>query len=717
MFFKQTFLSVACIVLLSISSKPQFSGKDSILRVLEQYRSKTNFEKDSNYISTLIELAFRYNNNNPDTTILLSRLAIGLCDRIDFKQGKSDALKNIGLAYNVKGDYTNALLFLAKGLETAIEGNYKKGAGRIYHNRGIVYSNLGKYPESLENYFQALKMREETRDTLGISSSTNGIGTIYFMQGRYADAMEKYKRALVLSQAINYIAGIESGYANIGEINYRQADYSEGIKNLQEALKLTVITGNIETKAFIYYILASIYLKQSDYAAATENFMITKNLAAEVGSPEYECRSRFGLSEVAIAQNDFSKALMRTKEGLAIVAKIGFNELMRDGNEQLSRIYEKQGNGMQALYHHRLFKLYADSINNQQTEQRSANLAADYEYAKKEIVIKAEQEKKQIEFQKKTNQQRWIIFSAFAALLVAWLIFRSRQKTKKANNLLHHQNIEIDKQKNIVEKALRDLKATQTQLIQSEKMASLGELTAGIAHEIQNPLNFVNNFSEVNKELLEEMKEEIDNGNTEEVKAIANDVIYNQEKITEHGKRADAIVKGMLQHSRSSSGIKEPTDINRLADEYLRLAHHGLRAKDKSINASIKTEFDETIGNINIIPQDIGRVILNLITNAFYVVNEKNKQNIAGYEPTVEVSTKKEGNKVLVSVKDNGNGIPQKIIDKIFQPFFTTKPTGQGTGLGLSLSYDIVKAHGGELKVETKDGEGSEFIISLPLHQ
>jgi signal transduction histidine kinase/ligand-binding sensor domain-containing protein len=269
-----------------------------------------------------------------------------------------------------------------------------------------------------------------------------------------------------------------------------------------------------------------------------------------------------------------------------------------------------------------------------------------------------------------------------------------------------------------IEKAYTELKLTQQQLIQSEKMASLGELTAGIAHEIQNPLNFVNNFSEVSKELIEEVKSERSKvkGERDEIleEELLNDIAQNLEKIYHHGKRADAIVKGMLQHSSSGSGKREATDINALADEYLRLAYHGLKAKDNSFNATLKTGFDETIGNINIIPQDIGRVILNLINNAFYAVNEKSKQNIAGYEPTVEVTTMKDSSKVLVIVKDNGNGIPQKISDKIFQPFFTTKPTGQGTGLGLSLSYDIVKAHGGELKVENQEGEGATFMIILP---
>jgi signal transduction histidine kinase len=275
--------------------------------------------------------------------------------------------------------------------------------------------------------------------------------------------------------------------------------------------------------------------------------------------------------------------------------------------------------------------------------------------------------------------------------------------------------IKLQTEKKRAEDAFTELRETQKQLVQSEKMASLGELTAGIAHEIQNPLNFVNNFSEINTELIDELQQEAGKGNMDEVQAIAKDIRENEEKINHHGKRADSIVKGMLQHSRSSSGKKEPTDINVLVDEYLRLAYHGLRAKDKSFNATLNTDYDETIGVINIIPQDMGRVILNLITNAFYAVNERKKLLADSYEPIVRVMTTRLVDKIEIKVEDNGNGIPQKIIDKIFQPFFTTKPTGQGTGLGLSLAYDIVKAHGGELKVDTKDGEGATFIIQLPI--
>ncbi len=298
--------------------------------------------------------------------------------------------------------------------------------------------------------------------------------------------------------------------------------------------------------------------------------------------------------------------------------------------------------------------------------------------------------------------------------------FQLSEKMKAALAIqVEERTAELNEQKNDLLHALDELRTTQAQLIQSEKMASLGELTAGIAHEIQNPLNFVNNFSEISNELLTEMVDEINKGNTDEVKDIVKDVQQNLEKILHHGKRADSIVKGMLQHSRSNNNAKkEPTNINALADEYLRLAYHGLRAKDKSFNATLKTDFDASIGNINIIPQDIGRVILNLLTNAFYVTQQKaelkNQPAIQQYEPTVSVSTKTLGDMVEIKVADNGNGIPQKLIDKIFQPFFTTKPTGKGTGLGLSLSYDIVKAHKGNLSVVTKENEGTTFTMTLP---
>jgi signal transduction histidine kinase len=277
------------------------------------------------------------------------------------------------------------------------------------------------------------------------------------------------------------------------------------------------------------------------------------------------------------------------------------------------------------------------------------------------------------------------------------------------------QKLELQDQRDQTNKALAELQQTQTQLIQSEKMASLGELMAGIAHEIQNPLNFINNFSEVAIEQLDDLTEATAKGRQQESTAIAGEMRGNLQKVVSHGKRADAIVKGMLQHSRTSAGQKEPTRINALANEYLKLSYHGLRAKDKSFNAKMKTDFDESIGKIDVIPSEIGRVLLNLFNNAFYAVNTKKKQLGNTYEPSVVVSTKNLNNRIQISVQDNGMGISKSVQDKIFQPFFTTKPAGQGTGLGLSLSYDIVKAHGGDLKVESNEGEGTIFTILLPV--
>ena len=423
--------------------------------------------------------------------------------------------------------------------------------------------------------------------------------------------------------------------------------------------------------------------------------------------------SYYGVSLLYGRQGNKDSSLFYANKALAAARITGLPGALQAAYQCLSAANQLNNKTDSAFKYEQLSNKLNDSLKN-------ARIATLTKYQK--FSFNEQLRLKKLDEEKTAYANKMNMLGLFALLtgilVVALILFRNNRQKQKANKFL--------------ETTLTNLKSTQSQLIQSEKMASLGELTAGIAHEIQNPLNFVNNFSEVNEELLVEMKDELDKGNIDDAKAIANDAIENQKKILHHGKRADAIVKGMLQHSSSGSGKKEPTNINALADEYLRLAYHGLRAKDKAFNATMKTDFDETIGNINIIPQDMGRVILNLITNAFYVVNEKKTlrqaQGDNSYEPVVTVTTKRlgtpsgDGGSIEISVADNGPGVPKKILDKIFQPFFTTKPTGQGTGLGLSLSYDIVKAHGGELsvrtpseKVETKEGEGSIFIIQLPI--
>jgi two-component system, NtrC family, sensor kinase len=538
-------------------------------------------------------------------------------------------------------------------------------------------------------------------------SALNNIAMIYFEQGKLEEAKTKYLEMLVIYQKMGNQGRMILAYNNLGDVALRQNKPREALEHLKVGHASALALQSPEFIEMTARTLADIYMALDSTEKAENLYRQSIAIAKERGYGVPYSHSLVGMAALYYAKGNYQEARLYANEGLEQANKMEQAMQQRNAHELMANINARQGDFEEALANYKLFKQYNDSINNARGQRLAATLEAEHEFSKKTL-----------EFEKASLRQWWLIFSAFIGLftflVILFIGYRNRNKLNKAYLVLKEKNVEIESKNDKLENALDQLRSTQLQLIQSEKMASLGELTAGIAHEIRNPLNFVNNFSELNSELISELVDEADKGNTAEVKMIAADIKENSDKINHHGKRADTIVKGMLQHSRSSSGKKEPTDINALADEYFRLAYHGLRAKDKSFNATLETDYDETIGNIDLIPQDMGRVILNLINNAFYVVAEKSKHGIAGYEPTVSVSTKKMGDEMLISIKDNGNGIPQKIFDKIFQPFFTTKPTGQGTGLGLSLSYDIVKAHGGELKLETKEGEGSMFIIQLP---
>ncbi|MVM37058.1 GHKL domain-containing protein [Spirosoma sp. HMF3257] len=387
----------------------------------------------------------------------------------------------------------------------------------------------------------------------------------------------------------------------------------------------------------------------------------------------------------------------------------------RDSSQALSKAFAKEGNYAKAYQYFLQYSAYKDSLTAETTTRRLASLAYKQNLLKKEAQIKLLTKDRQLREQESNRQRQFVlVLVGVIALLIGFSLILTRNNRAK-----HLANQQLNEQKEALQQTLAELKTTQAQLIQSEKMASLGELTAGIAHEIQNPLNFVNNFSEVSTELIDELKDgpldKLPDSDKAYVDEILSDLTLNLQKITHHGSRASAIVKGMLEHSRTSTGERAPTDLNELCDEYLRLSYHGLRAKDKTFNASLNTEFDPQAGTIYAVPQDLGRVLLNLLNNAFYAVAEKKKQQPDHYQPTVKISTRRIENRVIIRIEDNGTGIPQAVRDKIFQPFFTTKPSGAGTGLGLSLSYDIItKGHNGSLQVQTQEGEGTAFIIELP---
>ncbi|MEO5891907.1 MAG: tetratricopeptide repeat protein [Ferruginibacter sp.] len=691
------------------TSEAQPGTPHQLIERLRQLEKNNNYLSDTAYAGALNELAFIYADSYPDSAILLLKGHAERCKSIGFRKGETDAYTILGNAFQTKGDFKKSMDYYEQSYQLAQKIDYQTALPGILNNIGLIYLNQGNYPMALNKFYEALKAAESIKNNFVIGTTLNNIATIHFYQNKMREAEEDYQKMLKIAEGMSDTVGVIMAYNNIGEVNLEQDSAIKALHNLNTAFNLATVAKNPEMLVASTKNLGYVYYKLDSLPKAVGYFETAIGLSRQQGNAMSTSKALIGLAKTQNKMGMQKEALSNGLEGAKLAEEMGQTQLLRDASEIVATVYEALGDDKSALKYFRIFKASSDSINNSESERAAATYKAEYEFSKKEL-----------EFKRKDMQQRWLIFSALAALfslsVIIWMINRNRKQLNIANKTLLHKNLLIETEKSKAEEALNQLKAAQSQLIQSEKMASLGELTAGIAHEIQNPLNFVNNFSELNKELLEEMKEEIGNGNFEEVKAIANDVTGNEEKINYHGKRADAIVKGMLQHSRSNSGIKELTDINALADEYLRLSYHGFRSKDKSFNAAMQIDLDQRIGQVQIISQDIGRVLLNLYNNAFYSVNEKKKVNGEGYEPAVIVSTKKIGDKISIRVKDNGGGIPERIVEKIFQPFFTTKPTGQGTGLGLSLSYDIVtKGHNGELKVETREGEGSEFVIVLPI--
>ena len=659
---------------------------DSLLSVSRQT------DNDSLKMEIYDNMTNYYGERNRDSAIYYAEQELAIAKKIKQPIWQGDALNVISYEWMHLGNYSQSLqaandaLKLAENKASEINFYYSKMnkfypdphknrlalLSLVYVKFAFLYENTGNDDKAIANLVQASRIAESIDNPYLSSLCNMHLGEEYLSIGKLDSALVFLQKAIAYSNASNSKIWLGDIYVDIGHIYLKQKNYDSALNYFQQSLKVNREQNNLAGEGYAYQSLAGLFLtihqpdSTIDYGhKALEIYQLLNDQ-----------------NDISSVYSDISAAYKMKRNTDSAFAYL---ELSKHLGDSLTRVDKAQTNKYQALN-------FAEQL-------RLENI-----------------EKEKIQLQARIRTYA-MLAGIVVFMLIAFLLYRNNRNRKKANDLLQHKNVEIEQQKQNVEQTLTELKSTQAQLIQSEKMASLGELTAGIAHEIQNPLNFVNNFSEVNKELLIELKDEMDKGNMDDAKAIANDVIDNEEKINHHGKRADAIVKGMLQHTRASSGKKEPTDINALADEYLRLAYHGLRAKDKSFNATMKTDYYESIGKINIVPQDIGRVILNLLTNAFYAAPLPPEGGFKDpnykHEPTVWVSTKKVGDKVLISVRDNGPGIPQKVVDKIFQPFFTTKPTGQGTGLGLSLSYDIIKAHGGEIKVETKEGEGSEFLISL----
>lgn len=674
-----------CIVFffISVSAVAQQAYIDSFRREVSLANN------DTVQLVLLRNIARSYSELNPDSSFLYAEKALNVARKLNLKLDEASALREMGYALLNRANYPRSLQTLLSSM--AILENPKS------EERVLV----GKFPGDDELMYRTAPPHKQRLSELAFLHQIMGV--------LYANA-NNYEKALIHHEQARHNAEMSGNLPLQSIINMTMARAYLNLKKIDSALiseqlayEQVMQTGFNRYLGSVLLNLGRIYAAKGNIPAANEYYRKSLVASEENGYFRGVVASSILLGEYYLQTGKKDSAFQHIKEALRASQNLDAPDLLLRSYTAFARYYQMAGNNDSTVKYQALIIKINESIFNSKQSQEFQN-----------IDFNEQQRISEIEAAKTTERAKFRTYVLIAGLIIflfiVIMLYRNSLQRKKANILL-------SKQKDQLESTLATLKTTQNQLVQSEKMASLGELTAGIAHEIQNPLNFVNNFSEVNAELIDELKEELTKDNKQQAAAIANDIKENEEKIIFHGKRADAIVKSMLQHSRSSTTKKELTDINVLADEYLRLAYHGMKAKDKSFNVDVKADFDDTIEKVNVIQQDIGRVILNLITNAFYVVTEKKQLKGDNYEPIVTVSTKKEEDKIEIKVKDNGNGIPQKVLDKIFQPFFTTKPAGQGTGLGLSLSYDIItKGHGGELRVETKEGEGSVFIISLPVN-
>jgi len=667
----RSLIKIFFLVCLPVFVTAQFQQNqlDSMHHVL-QYATNDTIRMDA-----CLKLGSYYDDVNLDSSVYYCEKGIVIAKQLQLNLKMAEMLTNMSWPLVKMGNYPRSLKVLNQALEIAENPANEKNTwqllkgqtprsyrldllGNVYSASDYLYGYTGNYGKQITEAYKGIRLFESVKDTLLQAYTYTDIGRAYFKLNKFDSALYFQHKAL--------------SYYSVIPFNDRKYE------------------------AEPYLFIGDIYQQMGNIGLARENFEKATQVSEQQNNPAKQGDAHLRLANLYKSLIKTDSSLFHAKKAVDAFNLVGKEKSKAVAYRMISDYYWDQNKADSSLIYLRLATILNDSLDKIEKVKFQEFQVEGFN----EALRLQELEKEKTQTQNKIRTYAMLV-GLGVFFTIGLILYRNNRQKQKANKVL--------------ETTLTNLKSTQAQLIQSEKMASLGELTAGIAHEIQNPLNFVNNFSEVSNELIDEMKDEIRKGNYDEVNAIANDVKQNLEKINHHGKRADTIVKGMLQHSQTSTGQKESTDINKLADEYLRLAYHGLKAKDKSFNATLQAAFDESIGNINIIPQGIGRVLLNLYNNAFYAIAEKKEQHGESFDPMVSVSTKKMNDKMEIIVKDNGNGIPKKVVDKIFQPFFTTKPTGQGTGLGLSLSYDIIKAHGGEIKVESKEGEGAEFVILLPL--
>ena len=619
---------------------------------------------DTSRVRLLGALTNVYNHTDPDSALVFAQQMINLAQKIKYPYGEALGFALTATTMDRIGNWSKSYEMALNCLRLAEKLEYGKAQlmSMAYTQMGLIEGQNEKPREALSHLWQArywaLKTGNKETNFFQIYSHMAYV----FFKTPYADSMRFYAS-----------------------------------KGYQQSLQ----SNNEIFKPFAINMLARSYYKTGDILLSKQFLYAGIAKAKQVNHLFQQIGNTVALSQLFLKYGNPDSAIYYANIAYSISSTHHFAPFYMEAATILMQCYEKKNQTDSTLKYLKGMLYIKDSVYNQVRLRQLQMLAFDEDQRVQQAKLAEEKYRNKI--------INYGLIALFLMALVAGIfLYRNNLQKQKAN-------IELQKQKEALDIAIQELKSTQKLLIQSEKMASLGELTAGIAHEIQNPLNFVNNFADLNDELIREISTEMEKGNVKEARQLLDHIMENSQKINFHGKRADGIVKGMLQHTRTGSGKKEPVVLNKLVDEFLQLCYHGFRAKDKSFNTILETDLDPAVTKVNIISQDIGRVLLNLMNNAFYAVQEKKKLQGDKFEPKVSISTKLSGKQVAITVKDNGNGIPETLLDKIFQPFFTTKPTGEGTGLGLSLSYDIIKAHDGEIRVKTEKGEYTAFTILLPI--
>ena len=715
--------------------------KDKYQKLLKEAKSENERIDAVNYMVDY------WRGENVDSSLVLALVNIKDAKKAGYLKGEYTATKSISSNLITKGEYASAKNYLNDLHDIVVQLNDSNLISRYFSALGFYYGMQGKYDSSAV-YFKKSISIDESLKIDSISPDYGGLAIAYQMQSDLPQAIFYQQKALKVAEDHNDEPSQAKTLVNMGNTYRSLGDTIRSEESFLKAIKLAKKNDKKVIELYGYSNLSNIYYDKKEYEMSYNYSMLAVELAKQTGQisigaaslskaaaskkglKQYDAAVELALQSVTLAdsshhpltiyqaysalgnayvgQEKYEKAIIALEKAIIYKKESRiFDGQSAQVYKNLSYSYENIGRYDKALLYYQIGTQIVDSVRNNENIRKATELTMTYDFEKQKAANEFIQAKKDASVK---NRQLMLGGGFFIALIIAvggWISYRNKQR---ANALL-------EQQKNELETTLTKLKNTQAQLIQSEKMASLGELTAGIAHEIQNPLNFVNNFSELSNELIDELEEERAKDENVRDDSLISELLdairQNLTKIHHHGQRADGIVKGMLQHSRKNSGETVPTDVNKLTDEFLRLAYHGFRAKDKQFNAQLETDYDPGLNSLKMVPEDIGRVLLNLMTNAFYAINLKKQMNSTNYDPTIWVSTKILGDRISISVRDNGNGIPENALAKIFQPFFTTKPTGEGTGLGLSMSYDIIKSHGGELNVKTEEGQGTTFTIDL----